>query len=94
MHDLIKYIFPNPVYSGRQLEYCGTETSLAMAIVVHHLVEREKKNSGRLILYLQVVGQLCSTASMAHNLQQCRVIIEKAISVGGQVRFPTQFFLT
>ncbi|MCJ1296762.1 Carbon-nitrogen hydrolase [Xylographa carneopallida] len=33
------------------------------------------------------VGQLCSTASMAHNLQQCRVIIEKAVSVGSRALF-------
>ena len=26
----------------------------------------------------QAVGQLCSTASMAHNLQQCQILIRKA----------------
>jgi len=36
---------------------------------------------------IAAVGQLCSTASMAHNLQQCRVIIEKAVSIGAQALF-------
>lgn len=35
---------------------------------------------------LQAVGQLCSTASMSHNLQQCRTLVKKAVAAGAKVR--------
>ena len=35
---------------------------------------------------LQAVGQLCSTASMSHNLQQCRALVKKAVAAGAKVR--------
>ena len=35
---------------------------------------------------LQAVGQLCSTASMPHNLQQCRALVKKAVAAGAKVR--------
>ncbi len=34
----------------------------------------------------KAVGQLCSTASMSHNLQQCQVLIKKAVAAGAKVR--------
>ena len=37
---------------------------------------------------LKAVGQLCSTASMTHNLAQCRSLVQKAVSVGAKVSFP------
>ena len=33
----------------------------------------------------QAVGQICSTASMANNLGQCRQLIQKAIAAGAKV---------
>lgn len=35
----------------------------------------------------QAVGQICSTASMAHNLAQCVRLMEEAAGKGAQVRF-------
>lgn len=34
----------------------------------------------------QAVAQICSTASMAHNLAQCKVVIQKAVTAGAKVR--------
>ena len=34
----------------------------------------------------QAVGQICSTSSMAHNLAQCRTVIQKAVAKGAKVR--------
>ncbi|EKG19455.1 Nitrilase/cyanide hydratase and apolipoprotein N-acyltransferase [Macrophomina phaseolina MS6] len=39
-------------------------------------------------LYVQAVGQICSTASMAHNLKQCRQLVAKAASAGAKVSNP------
>ncbi|EAS31615.3 nitrilase [Coccidioides immitis RS] len=33
------------------------------------------------------VGQLCSTASMAHNLIQCQILVHKAVSAGAKALF-------
>ncbi|MDI1490607.1 MAG: Carbon-nitrogen hydrolase [Ramalina farinacea] len=33
------------------------------------------------------VGQLCSTASMTHNLAQCRSLVQKAVSAGAKALF-------
>ena len=33
----------------------------------------------------QAVGQICSTASMTHNLAQCRAVIQKAVTGGAKV---------
>ncbi|EED24278.1 nitrilase, putitive [Talaromyces stipitatus ATCC 10500] len=33
------------------------------------------------------VGQLCSTASMAHNLAQCQTLVKKAIAAGAKALF-------
>ena len=34
---------------------------------------------------LQAVGQLTSTASMTHNLAQCRLLVKKAVQAGAKV---------
>ena len=36
--------------------------------------------------FFQAVGQICSTSSMAHNLIQCRTVLQKAIAAGAKVR--------
>ncbi|OCL15335.1 nitrilase [Glonium stellatum] len=36
---------------------------------------------------IAAVGQICSTASMAHNLQQCRLLVQKAVSAGAKALF-------
>ncbi|KAL2005871.1 hypothetical protein VTN00DRAFT_10364 [Thermoascus crustaceus] len=36
---------------------------------------------------IAAVGQLCSTASMAHNLAQCKVLIRKAVAAGAKALF-------
>ncbi|WPG99709.1 Hypothetical protein R9X50_00252800 [Acrodontium crateriforme] len=36
---------------------------------------------------LAAIGQICSTASMAHNLAQCRVVIKKAVAAGAKAVF-------
>ncbi|KAL2215759.1 putative nitrilase [Thermoascus aurantiacus ATCC 26904] len=36
---------------------------------------------------IAAVGQLCSTASMAHNLAQCRVLVRKAVAAGAKALF-------
>lgn len=41
----------------------------------------------------QAVGQICSTSSMAHNLAQCRIVIQKAVSAGAKVS-KSIYFLT
>lgn len=33
----------------------------------------------------QAVGQLCSTANMAHNLIQCQILVQKAVAAGAKV---------
>ncbi|KAI9749942.1 MAG: hypothetical protein M4579_006677 [Chaenotheca gracillima] len=33
------------------------------------------------------VGQLCSTASMAHNLKQCQSLVQKAVTAGAKALF-------
>ncbi|KAI9851662.1 MAG: Carbon-nitrogen hydrolase [Thelocarpon superellum] len=38
-------------------------------------------------MVLAAVGQLCSTASMSHNLQQCQTLIQKAVVSGVQALF-------
>lgn len=35
----------------------------------------------------QAVGQICSTSSMAHNLDQCVELVRKAADAGAKVRF-------
>lgn len=35
----------------------------------------------------QAIGQICSTASMAHNLSQCRVLVQKAAEAGAKALF-------
>lgn len=36
---------------------------------------------------IAAVGQICSTASMAHNLKQCRQLVAKAVSAGAKALF-------
>ncbi|KAF2189707.1 nitrilase [Zopfia rhizophila CBS 207.26] len=36
---------------------------------------------------LAAVGQICSTASMTHNLHQCRLLVQKAAAAGAQALF-------
>lgn len=36
---------------------------------------------------IAAIGQLCSTASMTHNLQQCRVLVSKAVASGAKALF-------
>ncbi|KAH8697500.1 nitrilase, putative [Talaromyces proteolyticus] len=36
---------------------------------------------------IAAVGQLCSTASMAHNLSQCQVLVRKAVAAGAKALF-------
>lgn len=36
---------------------------------------------------LQAIGQLCSTASMAHNLSQCQTLVKNAVKAGAKVHF-------
>ncbi|PNS19792.1 hypothetical protein CAC42_7759 [Sphaceloma murrayae] len=38
-------------------------------------------------MVLAAVGQICSTASMAHNLAQCRVVVQKAVAAGAKSLF-------
>ncbi|KAF4549483.1 Carbon-nitrogen hydrolase-like protein 5 [Elsinoe fawcettii] len=38
-------------------------------------------------MVLAAVGQICSTASMAHNLAQCRTVIQKAVAAGAKMLF-------
>jgi len=40
----------------------------------------------------QAVGQITSTASMTHNLAQCRTVIQKAVAGGAKVRFATHTY--
>lgn len=43
----------------------------------------------------KAVGQICSTASMAHNLEQCRKLMEEAAGKGAKVwlRFSLSLFV-
>ncbi|OJD11728.1 hypothetical protein AJ78_07549 [Emergomyces pasteurianus Ep9510] len=36
---------------------------------------------------IAAVGQLCSTASLAHNLSQCQILVKKAVDAGAKVLF-------
>ncbi|KAK2773950.1 Carbon-nitrogen hydrolase [Emmonsiellopsis sp. PD_33] len=36
---------------------------------------------------IAAVGQLCSTASMAHNLAQCQLLVKKAVAAGAKALF-------
>ncbi|TKA82894.1 hypothetical protein B0A55_01156 [Friedmanniomyces simplex] len=36
---------------------------------------------------LAAIGQICSTSSMAHNLEQCRTVIQKAVARGAKALF-------
>jgi predicted amidohydrolase len=36
---------------------------------------------------IAAVGQLCSTASMAHNLRQCQILVAEAVRAGAKVLF-------
>ncbi|KAL2043332.1 hypothetical protein N7G274_003638 [Stereocaulon virgatum] len=36
---------------------------------------------------LAAVGQLCSTASMTHNLSQCQILVRKAVAAGAKALF-------
>ncbi|OCK86381.1 hydrolase [Lepidopterella palustris CBS 459.81] len=36
---------------------------------------------------IAAVGQICSTASMAHNLQQCRLLVQKAVTANAKALF-------
>ncbi|TKX23913.1 carbon-nitrogen hydrolase-like protein 3 [Elsinoe australis] len=38
-------------------------------------------------MVLAAVGQICSTASMSHNLAQCRTVIQKAVAAGAKTLF-------
>ncbi|KAF2089027.1 putative nitrilase [Saccharata proteae CBS 121410] len=38
-------------------------------------------------MVLAAVGQICSTASMAHNLAQCQKVVSKAVSAGAKALF-------
>ncbi|KAF1989408.1 nitrilase [Aulographum hederae CBS 113979] len=38
-------------------------------------------------MVLAAVGQICSTASMAHNLSQCRILVQKAVAAGAKTLF-------
>ena len=40
-----------------------------------------------LLTRLQAVGQICSMASMAHNVTQCRTLVAKAASLGAKALF-------
>jgi hypothetical protein len=37
--------------------------------------------------FYQAVGQICSTASMAHNLAQCQALVHNAVAAGAKVFF-------
>lgn len=39
-----------------------------------------------ILIRVQAVGQLCSTASMTANLAQCQTLVQKAVSAGAKVR--------
>lgn len=39
-----------------------------------------------ILIRVQAVGQLCSTASMTVNLAQCQTLVQKAVSAGAKVR--------
>ncbi|OAX85341.1 hypothetical protein ACJ72_00270 [Emergomyces africanus] len=36
---------------------------------------------------IAAVGQLCSTASLAHNLSQCQILVKKAVDAGAKALF-------
>ncbi|KAL6718028.1 Carbon-nitrogen hydrolase [Lecanora helva] len=36
---------------------------------------------------IAAVGQLCSTASMSHNLTQCQILVKKAVAAGAKALF-------
>jgi len=36
---------------------------------------------------IAAVGQLCSTANMAHNLKQCQALVQKAVAAGAKALF-------
>ncbi|GAM87755.1 hypothetical protein ANO11243_057820 [Dothideomycetidae sp. 11243] len=38
-------------------------------------------------MVLAAVGQICSTASLAHNLAQCKVAVQKAVAAGAKILF-------
>ncbi|KAF2153107.1 nitrilase [Myriangium duriaei CBS 260.36] len=38
-------------------------------------------------MVLAAIGQICSTASLAHNLAQCRTVVQKAIAGGAKILF-------
>lgn len=37
------------------------------------------------LTYLQALGQICSTASMTHNLGQAQVLVRSAVAAGAKV---------
>ncbi|KAI5303398.1 exosome catalytic subunit dis3, partial [Ascosphaera pollenicola] len=38
-------------------------------------------------MVLAAVGQMCSTASMSHNLAQCRLLVDQAVKAGAKALF-------
>jgi hypothetical protein len=44
-----------------------------------------KGTNRRWLMLLQAVGQICATASMAHNLAQCQMLVRKAVAAGAKV---------
>lgn len=62
----------------------GAEDNMALAVGTPSQVYASNTNF-LFSFFLQAVGQITSTASMAHNLGQCRTVIQKAVAAGAKV---------
>ncbi len=68
--------------SSRSYGHCGTSYCLQEATIGWLTCITE-----------QAVGQICSTASLSHNLAQCQVLVRRAVAAGAKVGgFTTRFF--
>lgn len=71
----LQYILLTVIIAVRSNGNCSTQPALS-----------DQDYSKDLFLTLrQAVGQLCSTASMAHNLKQCQLLVKEAVAAGARV---------
>lgn len=39
------------------------------------------------LMTIQAIGQICSSENIGDNLDQCRIVVEKAVAAGAKVKF-------
>ena len=82
--EAVLQIYQFASLSSERFKNFVTNVAMTLAVSLSSYI-----HSTQVLNSTQAIGQLCSTASMSHNLALCQILVKKAVEAGAKVRpFP------